>query len=63
MKYFHPIGWKGYALNVTGKYDKGNDDWLKNDGNINQCILFIMELIIFLLKQYNGRIQTKRLKI
>ena len=35
MNYFFPIGWKGYALNVTGKYDEGSDDWLKMDGNQN----------------------------
>ena len=27
-KYIPPIGWKGYALNVKGKYDFGNDTWL-----------------------------------
>ena len=27
-EYFPPYGWEGYALNVTGKYDKGNNTWL-----------------------------------
>ena len=26
-----PIGWKGYALNVKGKYDGGDDTWLDYD--------------------------------
>jgi len=30
--YFFPIGWKGFALNVSGKYGE-NDNWLKMDGN------------------------------
>lgn len=28
LKYFFARGWKGYALNVKGKYNRGNDDWL-----------------------------------
>ncbi|KAM3144855.1 hypothetical protein pb186bvf_003164 [Paramecium bursaria] len=36
IKYFLPKGWKGYALKVQGKYDEGNDDWLKMNGNPNQ---------------------------
>ena len=34
--YNPPIGWKGFGLNVSGKYDNGNDDWLKMDGNLNE---------------------------
>ena len=34
--YYPPIGWKGYGLNVMGKYDNGNDDWLDYDGNPNE---------------------------
>ena len=26
--YIAPIGWIGYGLNVNGKYDGGNDDWI-----------------------------------
>ncbi|KAM3139648.1 hypothetical protein pb186bvf_008293 [Paramecium bursaria] len=36
IKYFFPKGWKGYALKVKGKFDNGNDDWLKIDNNPNQ---------------------------
>ena len=31
LKYNPPYGWKGYGIKVTGKYDKGNDDWLMMD--------------------------------
>lgn len=34
--YLPPLGWKGYGLRVLGKYDNGNDDWLKMDGNSNE---------------------------
>ena len=34
--YRPPIGWIGYGLNVRGKYDNGNDDWLNYDGNKNE---------------------------
>ena len=27
-EYFPPYGWKGYALNVSGKYDNGDNTWL-----------------------------------
>jgi len=30
--YFFPIGWKGYALNVEGRYGD-NDNWLMMNGN------------------------------
>jgi len=29
-------GWKGFGINVLGKYDNGNNDWLGNDGNKNE---------------------------
>ena len=29
-------GWKGYGLNVWGKYDNGNNDWLAYNGNKNE---------------------------
>ena len=32
-KYIPPLGWTGYGLKVSGKYDNGNDDWL---GHLNQ---------------------------
>ena len=31
-----PEGWKAYGINVLGKYDNGNNDWLSNDGNKNE---------------------------
>ena len=34
--YRPPIGWIGFGLNVTGKYDNGNDDWLAYNGNKNE---------------------------
>ena len=34
--YFPPKGWKGFGLNVVGKYDNGNDDWLAYNGNKNE---------------------------
>ena len=33
LDYFPPEGWKGYGLNVIGKYDDGEDDWLAMNGN------------------------------
>jgi hypothetical protein len=34
--YFPPKGWKGFGLNVVGKYGNGNDDWLAYNGNKNE---------------------------
>ena len=34
--YRPPEGWIGYGLNVRGKYDNGNDDWLAYNGNKNE---------------------------
>ena len=34
--YEPPEGWMGFGLNVIGKYDNGNDDWLAHDGNKNE---------------------------
>ena len=34
--YNPPLGWKAIGLNVLGKYDNGNNDWLANDGNQNE---------------------------
>ena len=31
-----PAGWKGFGINVAGKYDNGNDDWLGKNGNNNE---------------------------
>lgn len=28
MKYIPPIGWYGFGLKVSKKYDNGNDTWL-----------------------------------
>ena len=40
-KYLPPIGWKGYGLNVFGKYDDGNNDWLAYDGNPGEwCVAY-----------------------
>ena len=30
--YYPPIGWLGIGLNVLGKYDNGNNDWLNYNG-------------------------------
>ena len=39
--YYPPDGWKGYGLNVFGKYDNGNNDWLGMDGNPNEwCVAY-----------------------
>jgi hypothetical protein len=32
-KYDPPYGWIGIGLNVLGKYDNGNDEWLTNNTN------------------------------
>ena len=38
--YSPPIDqWIGFGLKVTGKYDKGNDDWLACDGNKNEWVV------------------------
>ena len=29
-------GWKGFGINVLGKYDNGNNDWLGKNGNNNE---------------------------
>ena len=34
--YNPPLDWKGIGLNVLGKYDNGNNDWLNNNGNNNE---------------------------
>ena len=31
-----PKGWKGFGINVLGKYDNGNNDWFGNNGNNNE---------------------------
>lgn len=31
--YYQPIKCKRFGIKVSGLYDKGNDDWLKMDGN------------------------------
>ena len=35
-QYIPPVGWTGYGLNVMGKYDSGNDDWLSYDSSQNE---------------------------
>ena len=32
-KYIPPLGWFGYRLNVSKKYDNGNDTWLDHNDN------------------------------
>ena len=34
--YEPPYGWIGIGLNVEGKYDNGNDDWLNNNSNLSE---------------------------
>ena len=34
--YIPPLGWIGYGLKVKGKYDEGNDDWLRYDHPKNE---------------------------
>ena len=34
--YIPPLGWIGYGLNVKGKYDEGNDDWLSYEHPKNE---------------------------
>jgi len=39
--YIPPKGWIRYGLNVLGKYDKGNDDWLAYDNREGEwCIAY-----------------------
>ena len=39
--YIPPKGWIRYGLNVLGKYDKGNDDWLAYDNRKGEwCIAY-----------------------
>jgi len=35
-EYNPPEGWMGIDLNILGKYDNGNDDWVKDNGNKNE---------------------------
>ena len=35
-QYLPPLGWKGFGLKVLDKYDNGNNDWIKMDGNPNE---------------------------
>ena len=34
--YIPPLGWYGYGLKVTGKYDNGNDNWLSYSHHPNE---------------------------
>lgn len=39
--YIPPKGWIRYGLNVSGKYDKGNNDWLAYDNSKGEwCIAY-----------------------
>ena len=39
--YIPPLGWIGYGLNVYGKYDSGNNNWLGMDGNPEEwCVAY-----------------------
>ena len=29
LPYYKPIGWKGYRIKISDRYDKGNKDWLE----------------------------------
>jgi len=33
LRYIEPNGFYGFAVNVLGKYDGGNNDWMKLEGN------------------------------
>ena len=35
-QYIPPLGWTGYGLNVMGKYDNGNNDWLSYNSSQNE---------------------------
>ena len=40
-EYIPPKGWIRYGLNVLGKYDNGNNDWLSYDGRKGEwCIAY-----------------------
>ena len=40
-KYIPPEGWKGYGLNVKGRYDNGNDDWIAYDNREGEwCVAY-----------------------
>ena len=39
--YYPPIGWHKYGLNVFGRYDNNNNDWLKANNNPREwCIAY-----------------------
>ncbi|KAM3144859.1 hypothetical protein pb186bvf_003168 [Paramecium bursaria] len=57
IKYFYPRGWKGFALNVKGKYDGGNDDWLERNSNPNQWHIMYYMTNSGLFKQFDIRKQ------
>ena len=35
-EYIHPFQWTAYGINVSGKYDFGNNIWLGNENNIGE---------------------------
>lgn len=40
-EYFPPFGWQGYALNVIGKYDNGNNTWLGMSNQVGEwCVAY-----------------------
>ena len=60
--YIPPLGWIGIGLNVSKKYDNGNDDWLAHDGNKNEWAVAyhsvdgkVLSMIIFSGFRAGGR--------
>ena len=52
--YNPPSGWKGIGLNVSGKYDDGNNDWLANNGNKNEWALAYHSINAKIIKNFLG---------
>ena len=45
--YDPPEGWIRYGLNVVGKYDNGNDDWLAYDNRKGEwCIAYHIKIMM-----------------
>ena len=43
VMYYPPLGWTGIGLNVSGKFDKGKDNWIGiNNGVGEWCVAYIL---------------------
>ena len=58
-KYIPPRGWTGYGLNVMGKYDNGNNDWLSYKKPKNEYAIAYYPIKDFLQNSEDMKILIK----